>query len=267
MSAVKNDRTARLRASDDLPALRRTWVSRMCYSFFRNVAVVIGKVGFGLRADRTEVVPREGAALILANHQSFVDPPFVGCLADHRQLAFLARRGLFTFGPFGWLLKQLNSVPVREDGNDKAAMEAIIAALQRGQAVVMFPEGSRCTDGAMQPFKRGVLLLVRKAKCPVIPAAIEGAHEAWPRSSKLPRPWSCPVHVRYGTPIPYEEIAAMGKDELLPRLEREIDAMRLQLRGEIRARTNGRWPRPGPGDHPFVNQDAAVHAMTATAPD
>ncbi|TVQ62594.1 MAG: 1-acyl-sn-glycerol-3-phosphate acyltransferase [Phycisphaerales bacterium] len=214
------------------------------------------KVFYRLRTEGTERVPASGPALIAANHQSFLDPPAIGVDVRHRQLDFVARGGLFRFKPFGWAISQVNSIPLREDAPDTAAIKEIIRRLEQGSVVMIFPEGSRTEDGAMTSFSRGVAVLVKRAKCPVIPAAIEGAYDVWPRSRKFPKLFGRGrIAVRYGNLIPHDELFADGPDAALRRLEREIDAMRIQLRAELRERTGGRLPAPGPGDRALRASD------------
>ena len=199
-------------------------------------------------ADR---VPPTGPLIIAANHQSFIDPPFVGVAATSRHCDFIARASLFRFGPFGMLLRAVNCVPLKDESGDAGAIREALNRLSMGHSIVIFPEGNRTPDGAMHTFKRGVSLLVKRAKCPVIPAAVEGCFDAWPRTSPVPRPWTSPIAVAFGHPIPYEELMADGPDAALRRLEREIDALRLDLRRRIRLSSGGSFPRRGPGDRPF----------------
>ncbi|MEK6702687.1 MAG: lysophospholipid acyltransferase family protein [Planctomycetota bacterium] len=222
---------------------------RIFYGFFRRLAQLVLRVGFGARSFHRERVPATGALLIASNHQSFLDPPLVGSFINNRQLAFVARVGLFRSRLFGWFIGSLNALPIREDGgSDTAAIKAVLTLLAANQAVVIFPEGSRTPDGATHEFKRGVSVLVKRAKCTVVPAAIEGVFDAWPVKAKRPRPFTSPVMVMYGHPIAYEDLMKDGADAAMVRLAREVEKMRLELRAMIRARTGGRYPAPGPGD-------------------
>ncbi len=227
------------------------------YDVCRRTCLALFRIFYRARARHPDRVPATGAVLIAANHQSYIDPPLVGGFVTQRQCNFIARAALFRFRPFGWLIRALNSVPIKEQ-SDTAAIKEVIRLLQDGHAVVIFPEGGRCDDGAMHEFKRGVALLMKKARCPVVPAAVEGCFDAWSRHRR-PRLFGARVAVEYAHPIPHEELLRDGPDAALRRLEREIDAMRLRLRAELREQTGGRCPRPGPGDGPL--------AVASTAPD
>ena len=203
-----------------------------CWGCFRVVLSLVLVVLFRLRVRNQKNVPATGPVLIAANHQSFLDPPAIGCRVLQRQIDFVARSGLFGQEHFGGLLRFLNSIPVAEEGPDGAAIKEIIRRLRLGRCVMIFPEGSRTPDGEIQPFKRGVALLVKRAKCPVVPVAIEGAFAAWPRDRKWPRVFSSKVRVLYGEVIGYDELMQDGAEAALARIEREVRALHERLRAE-----------------------------------
>lgn len=186
----------------------------------------------GLRVRDVERVPKTGALLIAANHESYLDPPCVGGAITQRHVAYIARAGLFKWKPFAWLISTLNSVPIREEQGDSAAIRETLRRLELGHAVLIFPEGSRSEDGSLGEFKRGVALLMKKARCPVLPAAIDGAYEAWPRRRKWPRLFGPGVRVLYGDPIPYDELMKDGADAGLARIREEVARLRAQLKAE-----------------------------------
>lgn len=185
---------------------------------------MLGKVLFGLRGVDVKNVPATGPLLLVANHQSYLDPPFIGCLIRARNLDYIARVGLFV-GPLGWLITALSSIPIRGSGADKGTIKEVVARLKLGRATLIFPEGSRTADGKMEPFQAGAALLARMADCPVVPVAITGAYKAWPRTRKLPLPWSARVIVKYGRPIAAKELLKDGSDAAMARLRGEIEKM------------------------------------------
>jgi 1-acyl-sn-glycerol-3-phosphate acyltransferase len=200
------------------------------------------------RWERDTLVPRAGGLLLAANHQSYLDPPLIGGGRLGRPIGYLARKSLFGSRLMSWLLSSYGSIPLEDNQGDIAAMREVLRRLDAGQAVLVFPEGSRSFDGAMQAFKPGLAVLLKRSGCPIVPVAVEGPFDAWPRTSARPTWWSCPIRVRYGDPIAHDELLKDGLDAAMERLAREIDVMRLELRSEIRAGTRGRWPRVGPGD-------------------
>jgi 1-acyl-sn-glycerol-3-phosphate acyltransferase len=141
---------------------------------------------FRLRMTGANAVPKTGPFLLIANHQSFLDPPMLGQTCYRRRLHYLAMSGLFKFAPFRWWIKALGAIPIERTGNAGPGLRASLKVLQAGEGLVIFPEGSRSPNGEIQPFKRGVMLLLRKAKVPVVVAGISGAFDAWPIFKKLP---------------------------------------------------------------------------------
>lgn len=195
------------------------------YECVRRGLVLLFRVIYRAEVVGRENVPATGPLLIAANHQSFLDPPAIGCFVHSRHFNFVARGGLFRFAPFAWFISMLNALPIREDGSDAAAIKETLRRLAQGRAILIFPEGSRTPDGEMHEFKRGVALLVKKARCPVLPASIEGAYEAWPSSRGIPRLLGQRVRVAYGTPIPYDELMKDGADAALERIRAAVVAL------------------------------------------
>lgn len=230
------------------------------YHFCREVLLLLLRVLHRVTFINYEYVPKSGACLIVANHQSFWDPPLVGCRIRYRPLTFLARASLFKSTLFGGLISRVNALPIRDGEGDIRAIRDIIERLKQGEAVVIFPEGSRTFDGAMEPFRDGAALIIRKAKCPVVPVAIEGAFDAWPRTASKPRPCKR-IMVMYGKPIPPEELGKNIND----RIEREIDDMRMALRKELRRVSGGSYPAPGPGDHAFGSSESSASSAASSA--
>jgi 1-acyl-sn-glycerol-3-phosphate acyltransferase len=199
------------------------------YASIRAVAKVLLKVVFGTRVYGAENIPQTGALLMVANHQSYLDPPTIGSFVGRRHMEFLARASLFRFKPFAKLISLLNSVPIQDDQGDSAAIREILRRLDMGRSILIFPEGTRTPDGQMHEFKRGAALVMRKAKCPVLPAAISGAYERWPISQKWPRLRGIGLRVNYGKVIPYDELMKDGADAAMVRLRDEV----ARLKGEL----------------------------------
>jgi 1-acyl-sn-glycerol-3-phosphate acyltransferase len=236
---------ARLRAKCPGQALTKLLLYEACSVFMRGLSSLF----YRQRTYHAELVPATGACLLIANHQSYLDPPAIGSTIRQRHVDYVARLGLFDSRALRWIISALNATPIREDGGgDIAAMKEILRRLQAGRAVLLFPEGTRTDDGAMKEFKRGVAVLVKRAKCPVVPIAIEGAFDAWPRHRAFPRWLGSRLGVAFGTPIEHDALIAQGAEASLEQLAATIDRMRLDLRAEMRKSTRGRFPHPGPGD-------------------
>ena len=151
-----------------------------------------------------ENIPPSGC-LLASNHESFFDPPLIGCTlacCPH----YLARKTLFDHPLFGRAIRALQAHPIDQERPDMAGLKRIISAARSGAAVVIFPEGSRSWDGKLQPAQPGVGLVVAKARVPVVPIRIFGAHQAWPRGGR-PRPF-CRIRVVIAPPVSFPEVAS-----------------------------------------------------------
>jgi 1-acyl-sn-glycerol-3-phosphate acyltransferase len=202
----------------------RIWLSHLWYDFCYWMCMAVLKLGFSMHTDGYRQVPATGAALIIANHQSFLDPVLVG-LAARRRLHFLARKSLFRHWGLSWLMRSLNTFPVDQEGFAREGLRAILDNLQAGRAVVIFPEGNRTPDGKMHPFRPGVLLLIKRVSMPVIPVGIAGAFDAWPRhrAFPIPAPLFCPggkgrLAVSIGSPLDSRGLAALPREQALAEL-------------------------------------------------
>ena len=163
-----------------------------------------------------ELVPQTGGVILASNHASFLDPPLVGS-GLHRDINYLARDSLFRFPGIGALLRSWNSVPVDRDGGGAAGLKAILERLLAGGGIILFPEGTRTTDGQLQKARSGIGLTVIKSNAVVIPVRTFGTFEAYGKNHKFPRPKK--VSVKYGEPMRFEKLRAEAKDCSKPRLK------------------------------------------------
>lgn len=208
--------------------------SLVFFAVARGLLRLFLRVTMGFRVSGLEHEPPEGPVLIVANHQSFLDPPAIGG-APRRHVCFVAKAGLFKSRLFGGLIGALNAFPIKDDGGgDLAAIRTALDILARGRMLLIFPEGTRSPDGNVHEFKRGAWLLLSRARCPVWPAAIEGAFEAFPRGSRFPRLFRHRVRVAFGEPIAADTLKALGPEAGLALLRERVEALRAGLRGESR---------------------------------
>jgi 1-acyl-sn-glycerol-3-phosphate acyltransferase len=116
---------------------------------------------------------------------------------------------------------------VRQGEGDKRAMHDCIDVLRAGHALMIFPEGSRTYDGKTQRFNPGTMLLIKRGLPRVVPVAIEGAFDVWPRG-RAPRPTGR-MFVQYGRPIDAQTLIDMGRDQALGYLSDRVETMRQEL--------------------------------------
>ncbi len=169
------------------------------YGFFHYLSAVIFDIAFRGEVTGLENLPRDGAFLIAANHVSYVDPPLVGCQVS-RQIIPFARKTLWKGGLVSWWLDAVGTIPVdRDGGQDVSAIKRVLRSLQEGKGLILFPEGTRSSDGELKAPKAGIGLICCRAQVPVIPARIFGAFEAYGRGRGLHL--GTPVSVVFGPPI------------------------------------------------------------------
>ncbi len=167
-----------------------------------------------------------GSALIASNHVSLYDPQVLS-ISCPEEVHFLAKGSLFKIPLFGSFIKILNAHPVARGSSDAVVFRMMIDLLQKGNKLILFPEGQRSETGDMLPFQRGLSLLAQKAECPIIPAYIQGTFEAWPKTRKFPKLFG-KIVVAFGSPIQAGEgmEKRAAQTQILEESERAIRALK-----------------------------------------
>lgn len=157
---------------------------------FYNIAVKIVhgvfKVFMLFKANGKENIPEEGAFLLCANHRAYKDAVLlaIGC---RRKLTFMAKDELFHKPVLGWLIKSLGAFPIKRGRGDAAAVMATLKIMKKGEATVIFPEGTRMKNGERKQVNSGIVRLAIQCGVPIVPAYLT---------------WNS---VTYGKPINYDE--------------------------------------------------------------
>jgi 1-acyl-sn-glycerol-3-phosphate acyltransferase len=139
-----------------------------------------------------------GGVIVAANHASYLDIPLLGCAIPRRGF-FLGRATLFPNRYLRWAFQKLGWIPLKTNRLDRKAFGQALSHLQAGEPVVIFPEGTRTEDGALQIGKPGLGYLVAESQCQVIPAYISGTFKVLPIRSQWPRLF--PIQVTFGKPL------------------------------------------------------------------
>lgn len=162
---------------------RMDLVYKLGRCFFREVAH--GFTDFRVIGAERLNVP--GAALVACNHVSFLDPPFVG-QAFHEAIHYFARKTLFDHPVAGWVLRRWQAIPIDRDKPDATSLKQTLRLLRDGKKVLIFPEGTRSSNGALQSAEAGVGLFIAKSQTPVLPVRIFGSYDCFPRGSWFIKP-------------------------------------------------------------------------------
>jgi long-chain acyl-CoA synthetase len=189
---------------------------------------------FHLRVAGLEKLPLRGPFIICSNHQSYLDPVVLGSVLPwqiFRQSFAVGTSDIFGEGFMRMLARWLRVVVVDPDANLIPAMRAGAFGLRHGGVLILYPEGERSIDGTPKTFKKGAAILSIHLQVPVVPAAIEGFHEAWPRAKRFQR--FAPLRMTFGDtiyPPPEATASEAAYEELTGRLKRSVVKMWEQLR-------------------------------------
>jgi 1-acyl-sn-glycerol-3-phosphate acyltransferase len=194
---------------------------------------------FDLRISGLPHVPDAGPVLVVANHVGHLDPAvlLVALWQRRRRARFLAVSGLFRIPVLAWLLRRARAIPVVRGAGQERMTDDAVAALDAGQAVVVYPEGTIAPPGTVLSAKPGVGLLALRAGVPVVPMAMSGLE---PRSGRRHPRLRGRVEVRCGAPVALDRWA--GRRDLEAQLEVSatlLAAVRALLTEEGRALRRG----------------------------
>jgi long-chain acyl-CoA synthetase len=157
---------------------------------------------FDLKVSGIEKLPKSGPYLLCSNHQSYLDPLVLGSTLPSDLFPRLFAVGtseIFGEGFMRWLARSLNVVVVDPDANLVSAMRAGAFGLRNGKVLILYPEGERSIDGTPRIFKKGGAILSIHLQVPIVPIAIEGFYDAWPRNK--PFQGFKPLKIVFGDPI------------------------------------------------------------------
>jgi glycerol-3-phosphate dehydrogenase (NAD(P)+) len=184
-------------AQPDLKQLRartlRRGINRPLYTLARAALTLVFRICLRLEGIGGEDLPRRGPLLLASNHRSFLDPFVIGVLM-RRPVYYVAKRELFRRRWQAWLLAGLGAFPIDRGAGDREAMATAKAILDRGDCVLIFPEGTRVRPGPLGSPRRGVGRLALETGAVVVPVAVIGTDEVRDGWRLRPRK----VRVRFG---------------------------------------------------------------------
>ncbi len=214
--------------------------------FAEIVFFLLGKIIFMFALDRfhlrvrgVENLPEKGPYLLCSNHQSYIDPLILGGVLPWRIF-----RGTFAVGTsdiFGRgfmrrLARWLRVIVLDPDANLVPAMRAGAFGLSHDRVLVLYPEGERTNDGRLRIFRKGAAILSIHTRAPIVPIAIEGFYELWPRHEKFPKAGN--LRMTIGKPLlppPASEASEAAYDRFTAELKEKVAEMWQELREDNRA--------------------------------
>jgi long-chain acyl-CoA synthetase len=205
---------------------RRTYTALALFALTRVLVWTLTRP----KVEGLEHLPERGPFIITPNHQSYIDPfILMGVLPFRtlRDLFFVGAAEYFQAAITAWLAGKMNIVPVDPDANLVPAMQAGAFGLLHGKVLVLFPEGERSIDGGVKKFKKGAAILSHHRGAPIVPVAMSGIFEIWPRNRpltwRLLLPWSGHhARVRFGPPLRPDQSSYAEKTS---RLRSAVDQM------------------------------------------
>jgi long-chain acyl-CoA synthetase len=203
---------------------------------------------FDLRVTGLEKLPSRGPFILSPNHQSYIDPFIVGSLLPwpiFRDIFSVGTSDVFGSGMMRRIARWLRVVVVDPDANLIPAMRAGAFGLRRGRILFLFPEGERSIDGKPKTFKKGAAILSLNLQIPIVPVAIDGFYEVWPRGRKFFQKLN-PLRVAIGNPIYPARIAHPGESHYV------------QLTAEVRSEVVRMWEDLQRGSHEGTRAAAMV---------
>lgn len=175
--------------------------SRIVYHISRTIVVSFIRVYTRMSINGREHIPATGAFVLAPVHRSYPDTPIASCVTRRRML-YMGKDTMWRNRPFGWLISAMGAFPVTRGTADREAMRRAIEVLERGEPLVLFPEGERKDGPVIQPLFDGAAYVAARGKVPIIPVGIGGSAQVMPRHAKFVYPHRTCVIV--GEPIEVE---------------------------------------------------------------
>ncbi len=175
----------------------------MIYRISRFLLEVFARTLFKVRFSGRENLP-DAPYIVVSNHASLIDPPLVGAACKKDNVNFMAKNELFTAPIIGIWTRSVGCIPVKRGANSVQSLKEAIKRINRGNAVAIFPEGTRSEDGEIKEAKRGIGFLIARSKAQVVPIYIEGSLKAMAKGK--PMNIGAPIDVFIGKTIMPEEL-------------------------------------------------------------
>jgi 1-acyl-sn-glycerol-3-phosphate acyltransferase len=187
------------------------------YWVVKVVATLLMRLGFRVRVEGREHVPRSGPVILAANHRSFLDSLFIPAVV-HRRVTFVAKAEYFDDPKSAWFFRAVGQIPIRREGGSASerALESAMDVLTNGGVFGIYPEGTRTRDGLMHRGHTGVARLALRSGAPIVPVGLIGTDEIQAVDAKMPR-LGKRVTVRFGAPLDYEHYLGRENDHLVLR--------------------------------------------------
>jgi long-chain acyl-CoA synthetase len=197
---------------------------------------LIARDRFHLTVSGLEKLPKTGTYILSSNHQSYLDPVVLASVLPREVFSNCFAVGtseIFGTGFMRKLARAVRVVVVDPDANLIPAMRAGAFGLSHGRNLILYPEGERSIDGTPRTFKKGAAILSVHMQAPIVPIAIDGFHDAWPRGKSFQK--FAPLKMTIGDPIyppPESQASEQAYSDLIAKVKDRVVEMWHGLRGE-----------------------------------
>ena len=172
----------------------------MLYTSIRSLFILFFKIFYRCKFAQIKNIPTQDSYIICANHTSYLDPPFVGCIIPRKKVYFMAKEELFGYFILGRGIRAVGAFPVKRDAIDRGALNYALNLLKDGRILGVFPEGKRVKTGNLGEIFHGPAYMALKSQRPILPVAIK-----WPSGIFKP------VKVSVGSLIFFQDEGKIGK--------------------------------------------------------
>ena len=170
----------------------------IAYGIVRFLIWLVAKILWRISFEGLENVPRTGPFVLAPVHRSFVDFGLVSAVT-RRRMGYMGKESLWKSKAFGAFITMLGAYPVNRGAPDREALRRTLAILEKGEPLVLFPEGTRRAGPVIEHLHEGAAFVASRAGVPLVPVGIGGSEQALPKGKRLPRPVK--IHVIVGEPI------------------------------------------------------------------
>ncbi len=178
------------------------------YDLVRGAIAWFSRAFFRLKVVGGENIPRTGGFILAPSHRSYVDVPLVAPITS-RRLRYMGKEALWAKSWSGWFFTGLGGFPVQRGTADREALKVALEVVERGEPLVMFPEGTRETGPDIVNVHDGPSYVAARAGVPIVPVGIAGTEAAMPAGAKMIRPVRIVVVV--GSPVVPEAPTDSGR--------------------------------------------------------
>ncbi len=170
----------------------------IAYQIVRFLIWVVAKVYWRITFEGLEHVPKQGPFVLAPVHRSFIDFGLVSGVT-RRPMGYMGKESLWKSKLLGSFISMLGAYPVNRGAPDREALRRTLDLLEKGEPLVLFPEGTRRSGPVIEHLHEGAAFVAARAAVPVVPVGIGGSERALPKGSKIPRPVK--IHILVGEPL------------------------------------------------------------------